>query len=218
MSDNQAAKFYSPLEENINVYSHVLGIILSVVGLLALIIRATSYGDIWQIVSVSIYGISLMMLFTASSVYHASKDAVIRSRLRVFDHASIYIMIAGTYTPFTLVTLSGTVGWVIFGITWSMAIIGVVLKIFYTGRFKMLSTSMYVLMGWMIVFAIQPLIENIAPQGLNLLFAGGLAYTLGAVLYSIKAIPLNHAIFHLLVLLGSACHFFAVYFYVLSGA
>ncbi|HID37145.1 MAG TPA: hemolysin D [Ghiorsea sp.] len=211
-------KFYSPLEEGINVYSHVLGIILSVVGLITLIIRAASYGDVWQLVSVSIYGISLIILFTASSVYHASKDAVIRSRLRVFDHASIYVMIAGTYTPFTLVTLSGTVGWTIFGITWGMAIIGIVLKLFYTGHFKILSTAMYLLMGWMIVFAIQSLVENIAPQGLNLLIAGGLAYTLGAVLYSIKAIPLNHAIFHVLVLLGSAFHFFAVYFYVLSGA
>ncbi len=106
------------------------------------------------------------------------------------------------------------VGWIIFATTWGMAFIGVILKLFYTGRFKILSTSMYVLMGWMIVFAIQPLMDNLAPQGLRLLVAGGLAYTIGAVLYSIKAIPLNHAIFHILVLLGSTCHFFAVYLYV----
>lgn len=211
MSHQQVVKFYSPLEEHINIYSHVLGIVLSIIGLVMLLLKAH---DVWHMVSFAIFGLSLITLYVASSVYHSATDPVIRGRLRVFDHASIYILIAGTYTPFTLITLHGTVGWVIFSITWGMAVIGIILKLYFTGRFNIISTLMYVFMGWMIVFAINPLINNLDPAGLNLLVAGGLAYTLGAVLYSIKAIPLNHAIFHILVLAGSACHFFAVYFYV----
>jgi len=211
MSAQQVVKFYSPLEERINVYSHVLGVVLSVIGLVFLLFKAD---DVWHMVSFAIFGLSLITLYTASSIYHSATDPVIRGRLRVFDHASIYVMIAGTYTPFTLITLHGTIGWVIFGITWGMAAIGIILKLYFTGRFNITSTLMYVFMGWMIVFAINPLIDNLDPAGLNLLVAGGLSYTLGAVLYSIKAIPLNHAIFHILVLVGSACHFFAVYFYV----
>jgi len=211
------AKFYSPLEESINIYSHILGIVLSLVGLVFLLLKAANHGDVWHIVSAAIFGISLIVLYTASSLYHSAKDPAVRNRLRIFDHAAIYVIIAGTYTPFTLITLHGTVGWIIFGITWGMALIGIILKLFFTGRFKILSTAMYVFMGWVIVFAINPLIDNLAPSGLQLLVAGGLAYTVGAVLYSIKAIPLNHAIFHILVLVGTGCHYFAVYFYVLPS-
>jgi hemolysin III len=218
MSQSQAAKFYSPLEEAINIYSHVLGIVLSIVGLVFLLFKAVRFGDAWHISSAIVFGISLIILYSASSLYHSAKDPLIRNRLRIFDHAAIYVIIAGTYTPFTLITLHGTVGWVIFTLTWSMALIGIVLKLFFTGRFNILSTSMYVLMGWMIVLAINPLIDNLASNGLRLLVAGGLPYTLGAVLYSIKAIPLNHAIFHILVLVGTGCHYFAVYFYVLPSA
>ena len=217
MTQPQVAKFYSPLEESINIYSHILGIVLSLVGLVFLLLKAANHGDVWHIVSAAIFGISLIVLYTASSLYHSAKDPVVRNRLRIFDHAAIYVIIAGTYTPFTLITLHGTVGWIIFGITWGMALIGIILKLFFTGRFKILSTAMYVLMGWVIVFAINPLIDNLAPSGLQLLVAGGLAYTVGAVLYSIKAIPLNHAIFHILVLVGTICHCFAVYFYVLPS-
>jgi len=213
----QVAKFYSPLEESINIYSHILGIVLSLVGLVFLLLKAANHGDVWHIVSAAIFGISLIVLYTASSLYHSAKDPAVRNRLRIFDHAAIYVIIAGTYTPFTLITLHGTVGWIIFGITWGMALIGIILKLFFTGRFKILSTAMYVFMGWVIVFAINPLIDNLAPSGLQLLVAGGLAYTVGAVLYSIKAIPLNHAIFHILVLVGTGCHYFAVYFYVLPS-
>ena len=217
MTQPQVAKFYSPLEESINIYSHILGIVLSLVGLVFLLLKAANHGDVWHIVSAAIFGISLIVLYTASSLYHSAKDPAVRNRLRIFDHAAIYVIIAGTYTPFTLITLHGTVGWIIFGITWGMALIGIILKLFFTGRFKILSTAMYVFMGWVIVFAINPLIDNLAPSGLQLLVAGGLAYTVGAVLYSIKAIPLNHAIFHILVLVGTGCHYFAVYFYVLPS-
>jgi len=217
MTQVKTAKFYLPLEESINIYSHVLGIVLSCVGLIFLTLRAIHYGNAWHISSAIIFGVSLIVLYSASSLYHAAKDPIIRSRLRIFDHASIYVIIAGTYTPFALITLQGTVGWIIFGVTWGMALIGIILKLFFTGRFRILSTSMYVLMGWIIVFAINPLIENLSAEGMQLLVAGGLSYTFGAVLYSIKAIPFNHAIFHLLVLVGTICHYFAVYFYVLPN-
>ncbi len=209
-------KYYSPLEEMINVISHFIGIILSVIALVILVVFASLYGNIWHIVSFSIYGSSMIMLYTASTVYHNSKKPEVRRRLKVFDHISIFIMIAGTYTPFTLVTLNGTTtGWIIFGVIWGFALTGTILKLFFTGRFNILSTMMYVGMGWVAIFAINPLIENLSYEGLIWLFAGGISYTVGAVFYSIKKIKFNHAIFHIFVLFGSICHFVSIFFYVL---
>ncbi|PLX50213.1 MAG: hemolysin D, partial [Desulfobacteraceae bacterium] len=133
----------------------------------------------------------------------------------IIDHASIYVLIAGTYTPFTLVVLDGTIGWVIFGISWGLALTGIILKLFFTGKYNLISTIMYVLMGWVIIFAIKPLIKNLPLEGLLWLVTGGISYTIGATLYSIKKIELNHAIFHMFVLMGSFCHFMSVFFYVL---
>lgn len=215
MTDSKAVKYYPPKEEKINVYSHAAGFFLSIVALILLLIRAVSFGDVFDIVSVSIFGLSLILLYAASTIYHNSTEPVLRSRLNVFDHAAIFVLIAGTYTPFTLLVLEGTIGWIIFGIAWGLALTGITLKLFFIGRYKLLSTIMYVLMGWIIVFAIKPLLDNLPPGGVFWLFAGGVAYTTGAVLYGIKKIPFNHAIFHLFVLLGSFCHFLAVYFYVL---
>ena len=209
---------YSPLEEKINIISHACGLVLSVLALVLMLVRASQYGNLWHIVSASIFGASLIALYAASTIYHSAKDPQRRARLRVIDHATIYTLIAGTYTPFTLVVLNGGVGWMVFGASWAMAFTGITLKLFFTGRFNVLSTLMYVLMGWIIVFAISPLIENLSTQGLFWLFAGGVAYTTGAILYSIKKIKFNHAIFHMFVLLGSACHFVSVYFYVLPNA
>jgi len=209
---------YSALEEKTNIISHAIGLILSVIALLLMLVRASQYGNVWHIVSVSIFGVSLITLYAASTFYHSAKDPRRRARLRVIDHATIYTLIAGTYTPFTLVVLHGSVGWMVFGASWAMAITGITLKLFFTGRFNILSTLMYVFMGWIIVFAITPLIESLSTQGLFWLFAGGVAYTTGAILYSIKKIKFNHAIFHMFVLLGSACHFVSVYFYVLPNA
>ena len=211
-------KFYSPLEEKTNIISHAIGLALSVVALVVLVIKASLYGNGWHVVSVSIFGASLISLYAASTFYHSAKQPRRRSRLRILDHATIYVLIAGTYTPLTLITLNSTTGWVIFGASWAMAISGIVLKLFFTGRFNVISTLMYVFMGWMIVFAITPLIDSLSTQGLFWLFAGGVAYTTGAILYSIKKIKFNHAIFHMFVLLGSACHFISVYFYVLPSA
>jgi hemolysin III len=207
-------KIYSPFEERINVVSHVIGFLLSIVALILLAVRAILHGGAMHIVSFSIFGISLIVLYAASTLYHRAMEPELRGRLKIFDHASIYVLIAGTYTPFTLVTLAGTTGWVIFGITWGAALTGIILKLFFTGRFSIVSTIMYVLMGWVIIFAIKPLVNSLPSEGIFWLFAGGVAYTLGAILYSIKYIKFNHAIFHLLVLVGSFCHFMSIYFYV----
>ena len=208
---------YSPLEEKTNIISHAVGFVLGIAALVLMVVRASTYGNAWHIVSVSIFGASLICLYAASTIYHSAKDPKIRSRLRVFDHATIYVLIAGTYTPFVLVTLNGWVGWLIFAASWTMALTGIILKLFYTGKYNLLSTLMYVFMGWMIVFAIKPLIHSLSADGLWWLMAGGIAYTVGAILYSIKKIIFNHAIFHMFVLLGSFCHFVSVYFYVLPA-
>lgn len=208
-------KVYSPNEEIINIRSHALGLALSVFATVFLIVHASINGGAQHIISFSIFGLSLCLLYAASTLYHSAKDLSIRSRLKVFDHASIYVQIAGTYTPFTLVTLSGKIGWIIFGVAWGAALIGITLKLFFTGRYSIVSTIMYVVMGWMIIFAIKPLINSLPTEGLFWLFGGGLAYTIGAILYSVKAIKFNHAIFHILVLIGSFCHFISIYYYVL---
>lgn len=216
MNDKKGIKFYSPLEEKINVNTHAVGLVLSVIALALLVSRAIRQGDIWHIVSFSIFGVSLCVLYAASTFYHNSKEPELRSKLRVFDHASIYVLIAGTYTPYTIVTLNGLTGWVIFGISWGLAISGIILKLFFTGKYDFISTLMYVFMGWIIIFAIKPLSINLSSDGIFWLIAGGISYTLGAVIYSIKKIKFNHALFHIFVLIGSGCHFLSIYLYVLT--
>ena len=212
MRKNQPQKFYSPLEERINVVSHTIGFILSFIALIFLIDK--SLDSIWRLVSFFVFGVSLMILYAASSLYHASKDEEIRKKRRVWDHSAIYVLIAGTYTPFTLVTMHGKTGWILFAVNWSMALGGIILKLFFTGRFGILSTIFYLVMGWSVVFAINPLMDALSSEGLFWLGAGGVAYTLGAILYSIKGLTYTHALFHILVLIGSFCHFVAIYFYV----
>ncbi|MFK5880202.1 MAG: hemolysin III family protein [Flavobacteriaceae bacterium] len=207
--------FYDKKEERLNVISHAIGLFLSIIALVLLLVKASTYGNVWHITSFSIYGASLIVLYAASTFYHYSQTPKLRHRLNIFDHASIYILIAGTYTPFTLVVLNGWIGWTIFGISWGLAIIGVTLKLFFIGRFDKISTIAYVLMGWVIVFAIKPLIDNLSSEGLWWLLSGGIFYTIGAVLFSIPKIKYNHAIFHIFVLLGSFSHFMAVYFHIL---
>jgi len=217
MNDIEGIKFYSPVEENINIISHAIGLLLSIIALVSLVRHANLYGNVWHVVSFSIFGASLICLYAASTFYHSAKKPELRRRLRIVDHATIYVLIAGTYTPFALVTLNGATGWVIFGISWGMALIGIILKLFFTGKYNLASTLMYVFMGWIIVFAIKPLFNNLSSDGLFWLVAGGMAYTTGAILYSIKKIKFNHAIFHLFVLLGSFCHFVSVFYYVLPA-
>ncbi len=206
--------YYNALEEKINIGTHAFGMITSIVALILLFIKSNTTGTFWHVFSFTVFGISLIVLYAASTFYHVSKDVELRKKLNIFDHASIYVLIAGTYTPFTLVTLHGKLGWWIFGVNWLFAITGIILKLFFTGRYDKLSTIMYLLMGWMIVVAINPLLHALGHQGLFWLFTGGFAYTIGAVFYSIPKIKYNHAIFHVFVLLGSFSHFMAVYFYV----
>jgi len=214
MKDIERINYYSPIEEKINIISHAIGFILSIVAFMLLVAHANLHGDVWHIVSFSIFGASLITLYAASTIYHSAKKSELRNRLKIIDHASIYILIAGTYTPFTLVTLNGTIGWVIFGTSWGLALTGIILKLFLTGKYNLISTIMYVLMGWVIVFAIKPLINNLPLEGLIWLLVGGISYTIGAILYSIKKIKFNHAIFHMFVLSGSFCQFMSVFFYV----
>lgn len=204
---------YSKKEEFLNIYSHGFGLFLSLISLPFLWLKAMDYESFTQSASFVIFGLSMIILYAASTFYHAAKDPKKRRILNIVDHAAIYVLIAGTYTPFTLVSLSGSTGNTIFFITWGLALMGIILKLFFTGRFDKLSTLMYVLMGWQIVFAIEPLTEQLSANGLFWLFAGGVFYTVGAVLYAIKKIPYNHAIFHLFVLLGTSSHFIAVYWY-----
>lgn len=206
---------YSQIEERLNVASHAFGLLLSVVGLVLLVIRASEKGDAWYVVSFTIFGIGLVTLYAASTAYHASQNPVSRARLRVLDHAAIYILIAATYTPLCLLVLRGWEGWAIFGFSWAMAVTGVVIKLFFTGRFERTSTAMYIFMGWIIVFAIKPLMENLSSEGMFWLVAGGVSYTVGAGLFTLRKLPLNHALFHVFVLAGSLCHFIAVYVYVI---
>jgi len=217
MKDIKEIKYYSPIEEEINIISHAIGLILSIVAFVLLVTHANLHGNAWHIVSFSIFGASLIILYATSTFYHSAKNPELRSRLRIIDHAAIYVLIAGTYTPLTLVTLNGQIGWVIFGTSWTLALIGIILKLFFTGKYKSISTLLYVLMGWVIVFAIGPLKSNLSFEGLFWLFAGGIAYTIGAILYSIKKIQFNHAIFHVFVLIGSISHFMLVFFYILPS-
>ncbi|HSI68970.1 MAG TPA: hemolysin III family protein [Gillisia sp.] len=215
MKTEPSPGYYPPYEEKLNVISHGFGFALSILGLVLLILRASDFGDSLLFVSFSIFGASMILLYAASTFYHSATNKKLRYRLNILDHASIYILIAGTYTPFALVTIQGVAGWSIFGVVWTMALIGVILKLFYTGRYHTLSTVMYVVMGWIIVFAIKPLFENLDLAGLLWLFAGGISYTVGAVFFSLDKIRYNHAIFHLFVLAGTFFHFLAIYFYVL---
>ncbi|RLA08206.1 MAG: hemolysin D [Gammaproteobacteria bacterium] len=208
-------KHYSAIEEKINVRSHFVGIILSIVGFFLLLHKAFNSGDIWSILSAFIFSSSMILLYLASTLYHNSKNDKIRFRLKVFDHCAIFLLIAGSYTPFTLLVLEGTVSWVLFGIIWSMAITGIILKLFFTGQYNLLSTIIYVIMGWMVIFFILPIIDNLPTAGLIWLSIGGLFYTIGAANYLFKTIKYTHATFHIFVLLGSFCHFFCIYNYVI---
>jgi hemolysin III len=203
---------YSSTEEKLNIWSHAFGLLLSSIAFPFLVIKALSFDGFWKPTSFIIYGFSLMLLYAASTFYHAATAPKRRRKLNIVDHAAIYVLIAGSYTPFILVGLDSVLGNYMFVFVWLFALVGVILKLFFTGRFNKLSTAMYLLMGWQVVFFINPLIESLSAFSLNYLFIGGVFYSIGAVLYLIKKLPYNHAIFHLFVLLGSFSHFLAICF------
>jgi len=202
---------YPKKEETLNILSHGLGFLLSIVALPFLILKSLNFTGFWKPLSFIIYGLSMIILFAASTFYHAAKNPKKRRRLNIFDHAAIYVLIAGSYSPFCLVALDSSLGWYMFVFVWLFALAGVILKLFYTGKFDKLSTALYLLMGWQVVIFIKPLMASLTSEGLQFLFAGGIFYSVGAILYSIKKLPYNHAIFHIFVLLGSLSHFLAIY-------
>ncbi|MBN1463768.1 MAG: hemolysin III family protein [Paludibacteraceae bacterium] len=209
------AKKYEKKEEILNVATHGIGFLLSVAALVLLVVFSSLKGNAWHIVSYSIYGTSLVVLYLASTLFHWSKKPSRRKKLNVFDHASIYLLIAGTYTPLLLVTLRGPWGWSLFGVVWGMAVLGIVLKFFFTGHYNKLSTLAYIIMGWVVIIAIKPLLANLSTPGLIWLSIGGLSYSIGAIFYLLNKLPYNHAIFHVFVLGGSAAHFVTIFWYVL---
>lgn len=204
-------------EELANSITHAIGVALSLAALVILVVYAAMQGDGWKIVSFSIYGTSLVLLYTASTLYHSFTSERVRHYLKIFDHAAIYLLIAGTYTPFLLVMIRGAWGWTLFGIIWGLAIVGIIFKLFFVHRFRIVSTIIYLLMGWLIIVAFRPLIANVPENGLYWLLAGGLSYSFGVIFYLWEKIPYHHAIWHLFVLGGSIFHFFAVLFYVLPS-
>jgi hemolysin III len=208
------ASAYTPREELANRLTHGLGALLSVVGLVLLVVFSARHGDAWHVVSTAVFGTTLVLLYTSSTWYHSVSDDRLRARLQKFDHAAIFLLIAGTYTPFELVTLRGPWGWSLFGIVWGLAIAGIVVKFWLAGRFRLLSTAIYLAMGWLVMIALKPLMAALPAGGLKLLVAGGLFYTGGAVFYLWKRLPYHHAIWHLCVLGGSACHWAAVFLHV----
>jgi hemolysin III len=202
-------------EDVASVLTHGIGLMLSVAGLCVLVALSVLYGTRLHVLSCGIYGVTLVSLYAASTLYHSFQSPRVKHVLKIIDHCSIYLLIAGTYTPFTLVLLHGGWGWTLFGLVWGLSVFGIVFKIFFVNRFKVTSVSIYLLMGWMAVVAIKPMLALVPTGGVRLLFAGGLIYTAGILFYVWKRIPYNHAIWHLFVLAGSACHYFAVMFYVL---
>jgi hemolysin III len=193
-----------------NTLTHGVGIFLALFGGVGLIVLAAIQRDPWKIVGASVFSVTLVLLYTASTLYHAVRSPVLKVRLKVLDHAAIYLLIAGTYTPFTLVGLRGGWGWSLFGVVWGLAVGGVVFKIFFAGRFRLVSTAIYVAMGWMVLVAIGPMVQRLDPAVIAWLVAGGLAYTLGTFFYHNRRIPYSHAVWHGFVLAGSLCHGVAV--------
>lgn len=196
-----------------NTVTHGLGVVLSLVGLV-LLLKTAWQRESMAVVAAFVFGISLLMLYLSSTLYHLLYRYKHRDKFRIIDHVAIYFLIAGTYTPFTLLVLPNAWGWTLFIIVWLLALAGVVFKIFFTGRFRLVSTFLYLGMGWLGVMAIKPMLNNLPEAGLWWLLAGGLSYTAGVVFYLWQRLPYHHAVWHLFVLGGSVSHFVAVYFYV----
>jgi len=201
-------------EEILNSLTHFIGFVLSIIALVVLIRKSLGYSEISYIVGFSIYGASLILLYMASTLYHCVPKGKIKDKLKIFDHSAIYILIAGSYTPIALIVLKGRTGLILLITVWSIALFGVIFKLFFSKKFKILSTIMYLIMGWLVVFAIKPLIHNLNVISLSFLIAGGITYSLGTIFYLWKNLKFNHAIWHLFVLGGSICHFFSMYYIV----
>lgn len=206
---------YTLSEELINSISHGIGACLSVAALVLCVIKSALYGDAYAVVSSAIYGSTLVILYCMSTLYHSLTNKTARRVFRVFDHVSIYLLIAGSYTPFTLVTLNGALGWTLFGITWGVSILGIVLNAVNIEKFTVFSMISYICIGWSAVIGLKPIAQALWGTGLILLVLGGLLYTIGIIFFELHKFKYMHSIWHLFVLAGSILHFFCIYFYVL---
>lgn len=206
---------YEPKEEIANAITHGIGALLSLAGLVLLIVFASIKGTAWHVVTFTVYGVSMLLLYSCSTLVHSFKEGKVKDLFEIFDHSSIYIYIAGTYTPFMLIAARGPLGWSLFGIVWGIAIVGVVFKAFFVKRFLFMSTIFYLIMGWLIVLAWGPLTAAIPAPGITLLVIGGILYSLGTIFYVWRGFPYHHAIWHLFVLAASIVHFFAILLYLL---
>jgi hemolysin III len=204
-----------PLEEVINYLTHGLGAFLSAIGLLALIATTYLYNDAWYVFSCTVYGSTLLLLYTASTCYHASRNPAWKKALKIVDHACIYLLIAGSYTPFTLGPLRGVWGWTLFAIVWTFALVGITLKILYNDRSERICVLIYLVMGWIALVAIVPLMDALSFTALCWMFAGGIAYSSGTIFYLWETLSFSHSIWHCFVLLGSVCHYICIMFYVI---
>lgn len=212
----QAYNSYQFKEELINVLTHGIGLFMSIAALVLMIVKSVQTSSVAAILTSIVFGVSLIFLYSSSTLYHGIRMPKIRNKLNVLDHLAIYVLIAGTYTPFAINTIGGALGWTIFGVIWGFALVGMVLKIFFFGKYNVLSALSYVLMGWFIIIAIRTLFVSLGFYGAFWLFLGGIFYTVGAVVFLIEKIPFNHAIFHVFVLAGSVSHFVSVYWFVLE--
>jgi hemolysin III len=206
--------YYPPREELANRLTHGCGAVLSIAGLVVMIVYSSTHGDLWHVGSTAIYGFSLVLLDSASTLYHSVRHPRWRMLCQKLDHAAIFLLIAGTYTPFMLGSLRRGWGWDVFGIVWGCAILGVILKFFFAGRRDGLSTFVYLAMSWLVLLAAKPLFLLLPSDALWLLIAGGICYTVGTIFYLWERLPFNHAVWHLWVLAGSACHWLAVFGYI----
>ena len=203
------------VEEVVNCATHGFGLALSVAGFAALVLLARAYGDAWHLLGGGVYGASLVALYLASTLYHAARTPRSKRLLQVLDHCGIYLLIAGTYTPFTLVTLRGPWGWTLFGLVWGLALAGILFRVIFGTRYRAVAVVSYVMLGWLCVVAVKPILELVPLGALAWIAAGGLAYTAGVFFFAAKRIPHHHAIWHVFVLGGSICHYVAVLLYVL---
>lgn len=199
-------------EEITNAILHGIGLGLAIAALAVLIVFASISGDIYYIVSFSIYGSTLVILYLASTLLHSFPQGKAKNIFEILDHSAIYLLIAGTYTPLTLVGMTGTLGWTIFGVVWGLAAIGIIFKVFWVKKYVVFSTFLYIAMGWLIIFAISPLLETLSMRSIVFLVIGGIVYTVGSIFYIWRKIKYHHAIWHLFVLAGSICHFFTILF------
>jgi hemolysin III len=202
------------LEEILNAVTHGIGAALSVAALVGMLFHYAN-GGVWHLTSCLVYGISLILLYLASTLYHSFTNIRLKEIFKFIDHASIYVLIAGNYTPFALLPLHGSLGWTIFGVVWALAVAGIIFQLFCVKRFRILGTFCYLGMGWFAVVMVQPLLALLPVEAVYWLVAGGLLYTVGAVFYLVRSIPYNHVVWHLFVMAGSAAHFWTIFHYVL---